>query len=276
MMRSPRAGDSPERAVTALLDRHGDHIYGLGLRLCGNREDAQDLVQDTFLLAYRKWHQFRGDSEPGTWLYRIAARVCGRHRRLRAGAPARLDSLDELLPSQERGVVDFGAEATPPDELLARSEVRDRVEDALAALPPKFRMPLALKELMELSVEEVAAILNLKPATVKTRLHRARLYLAKQLRRALPQRPAPHPDHSKQMCLDLLAIKQDSMDRGVAFPVPQQELCTRCRSLFSTLDLARDLCLRLQGGEMPGEVRDLLLANLSVERRRPPLPLRRK
>ena len=266
MSTSVHLEDSPAAAVTALVDQHGDHIYGLGLRLCGNREDAQDLVQETFLLAYRKWHQFRGDSEPGTWLYRIAARVCGRHRRPRAGAPPRLESLEELLPAQEKGVVDLGSKTTRPDELLARSELREAVENGLAILPPKFRLPLALKELMELSVEEVAAILNLKPATVKTRLHRARLFLARELRKELPRTKAPHPDHSKQMCLDLLQIKQDAMDRGVPFPVPQHELCVRCRSLFSTLDLTRDLCVRLGGGAMPREVRDMLIAGFPSER----------
>ena len=248
--------DSPEHAVTVLMDRHGDDIYGLGLRLCGTPEDAQDLTQETFLLAFRKWRQFRGDAEPSTWLYRIAARVCGRRKRKPAGAPARMESLDELLPSQEPGVVDF--ETDDPHTMAERAEYRRSIERAMSRLPSTFRIPL-VKELMELSLEEIAAILDVKPATVKTRVHRGRLFLAKELRRELPSSPAPHREHSKRMCLDLLKAKQESMDRGVTFPVPQGELCARCRSLFGTLDLARNVCVRLGSGQMPEEVRKLVL-----------------
>ncbi len=250
---------SREAAVTALFDRHGRDIYGLGLRLCGTPQDAQDLVQETFLLAFRKWDQFRGDAAPSTWLYRIAARACGRRRRTRAGAPARLESLEELLPSSEPGIV----EADGPLTKLERTEMKDTIERALQTLPPRFRIPIALKELMELSVAEVAEVLNVRPETVKTRLHRGRLYLAKAVRKQLPRKKAPPADHSKAMCLDLLSVKQDSMDRGVPFPVPQGELCARCRSLFTTLDLTREVCVRLQAGEMPPELRDLVLGELA-------------
>ena len=168
-----------------------------------------------------------------------------------------MESLDELLPSQEPGVVRF--ESDNPHAMAERAEYQRSIERAMSRLPTTFRIPLVLKELMELSLEEIAAILDVKPATVKTRVHRGRLFLAKELRRALPTSPAPHREHSKRMCLDLLEAKQASMDRGVTFPVPQGELCARCRSLFGTLDLARNVCVRLASGEMPAEIRDIVL-----------------
>ena len=91
-------------------------------------------------------------------------------------------------------------------------------------------------------LSEVASILGVKEATIKTRVHRARLALRKTLAEDLPRRDAPHPDHSRQVCLDLLGAKQEALDRGVDFPVPPEELCTRCKSLFSTLDLTYDAC----------------------------------
>lgn len=253
---------SPEAAVTSLLESHGGRIYGLGLRLCGDAEDARDLVQETFLLAYRGWARFRGDAEPSTWLYRIASRVCGRHRRLRSGEPSRMESLDDLLPARERGIIDLERVAAQPERWLERAETRDAVDEALSRLPARFRMPLVLKELMELSVADVAAILNLKPATVKTRLHRGRLALAKELRRHLPRADAPHPTHDKRICLDLLAAKQEALDRGVAFRVPEGELCSRCKSLFRSLDFARDVCVSMSDGGLPPEVRQLVLEDL--------------
>jgi RNA polymerase sigma-70 factor (ECF subfamily) len=244
------------------LDRHGGQIYGLGLRMCGDPDEAQDLVQDVFLQAFRKWDQFEGRSSPSTWLYTIAARVCQRRHRLRAGEPRNLEPLTALLPSGDEGVLDLPSDGDTPQEILERKETRDAVQRALTELPPKFRLPLILKELMDLSITEIAEVLGLKEATVKTRLHRARLFAAKELSRNLSKRSAPHPDHARTVCLDLLQAKQEALDRGAPFPVPQQELCERCQSLFATLDLASDACHRLADGRLPGPVRAALLEQM--------------
>jgi hypothetical protein len=115
---------------------------------------------------------------------------------------------------------------------------------------------------MDLSIAEIAEVLGLKESTVKTRLHRARLFAAKELSRNLPKRSAPHPDHSRTVCLDLLQAKQEALDRGAPFPVPQQELCVRCESLFATLDLTSDACHRLAEGDLPEPVREALLEEM--------------
>jgi RNA polymerase sigma-70 factor (ECF subfamily) len=249
-------------AVAELMDRHGGRLYSLGLRFCGNDDEAQDLVQDTFLLAFRKWDQFEGRSDPATWLYRIAARVCQRRHRKRSGEPSRLEPLEKLLPSGERTVIDVASSGDGPLELFEKRENRAALENAIATLPENFRLPLVLKEIMELSIADVAEILGVKEATIKTRLHRARLHVAKQLRRHFPKKDAPPPDHSQRMCLDLLKAKQDSLDRGVDFPVPQDELCARCRSLFATLDLGHDGCSYVGRGELPDAVKDLILKEM--------------
>jgi RNA polymerase sigma-70 factor, ECF subfamily len=255
-------------ALPRLLEEHGGRLYRMSMKLCGHREDAEDLVQDIFLIALKKWEQFHGDAHPTTWLYSIAARACGRKRRKRAGEPRRMESLSDLLPRPTEDIPEVAAllgdgEGDDPLRAQLRREAREAVEGAIAQLPFHFRLPLVLKEIAELPVAEVAAILGVKEATVKTRLHRARLLLRRALAEVLPHKPAPPPNHDRRICLDLLKAKQESLDRGVPFSVPPGELCRRCAALFGTLDLSRDLCLDLSGErageELPEPLRQALL-----------------
>jgi RNA polymerase sigma-70 factor (ECF subfamily) len=242
-------------AVPRLLEAHGSRIYSLALRLCRRHEDAEDLVQEVFLQAFRKWGQFDGRSSPTTWLFTIAVRACQRMHRRRAGQPRRMESLEALAPFRERGIAVVSAET--PEGMTAgeRREAVARVEAAIAKLPPEFRLPLVLKDIVELPLADVAAALGLKPATVKTRVHRARLRLRQALLRELP--PAAY---TRQVCLDLLRAKQEALDRGVSFKVGRQLLCERCRAVFQTLDLTHELCGQIGEGELPAPVRRRLLA----------------
>lgn len=260
-----------DEAIPHLLDAHGGRLYGLGLKLCGNPEDARDLVQEIFLHAYRKWDQFEGRSDPSTWLYTIGARACQRMNRRKSGEPVRIEPLSRLLPSGEETIPDLpergvaagaGADGRPdgPLEDQVRREAREAIDRSLAALPPDFRLTLVLKDIAELSVAEVARVLGIKEATVKTRVHRARLLLRRELARVLPRRrPSEEPSHERTVCLDLLRGKQEALDRGAPFPVPTESLCERCRALFATLDLARDTCREVAAGRLPDELREMLL-----------------
>jgi len=261
-------GSEPrEQAIPLLLEAHGGRLYSLGLRFCGHREDAQDLVQEVFLQAFRKWDQFAGRARASTWLYTIAARACQRFRRRKSGEPARLESLDASLEAQAV-LGDFAAPslAVVPDdgELSAglRAEARQEVEQAIAALPAAFRLPLVLKEIVGFSVEEVAEVLGLRPATVKTRLHRARLRVRAALASVLPRREMPPALFSRRVCLDLLRAKQEALDRGARFEFPGRVVCERCAEFFATLDLAEGLCTDLARGELPATLREALLAEM--------------
>lgn len=253
-----------QEAIPQLLEKHGGLIYNLGYRMCGNREGAQDLVQETFMRAFKHWQQFEGKSDPATWLYTIAVRSCRRLKRPRAGQPQRVLALSELLPDTETEIVALSQHAeTPLDEVL-RSEAYTLVDEALVRLPTEFRLALVLKEVADFSIAEVARILGIKESTVKTRVHRARLMLRKILAQKLPKRKAPPHEHSRRACMDLLHAKQQAMDRGVDFPLQESELCTHCRALFATLDLAHEACLRLRNAELPEAVRELLLEEFST------------
>ncbi|MBU0678708.1 MAG: RNA polymerase sigma factor [Verrucomicrobia bacterium] len=251
--------DEPrEKAVARLLSQYGDQMYRFALRLCGNPHDAQDLVQETFLKAYKNWKQFDGRSKVTTWLYTIAVRTCGRMRRKKAGEPGRIESIDELLPFREKDMPDIDGQITNPAELAERGELRECMEKSIAALPAPFRMPLILKDILELPIDEVAEILGLKPETVKTRLHRARLKLRRDLTGELPCREGSAAAYPKQVCLDLLHAKQEALDRGITFPVGQTIMCERCRNVFASLDLTRYVCGGMNQGRIPKVLLDKL------------------
>ncbi len=115
--------------------------------------------------------------------------------------------------------------------------------------------------MLELSIEDVAKALNIKPETVKTRVHRARLLLRKAIvdHARVPKRAAKAPTYEKQVCLDLLKAKLDAMDHGRGFPIGQGIVCERCLAVFAELDLSQNTCVRLAEGEMPGRVRTKIL-----------------
>lgn len=249
-------------AIPALLERHGPKIHALALRLCRHNADADDLVQETFLQAFRKWHTFRGDADPGTWLYAIAARACKARQRRKGGIDRRSPALSQLMPWQETTVMQLAAAADGRENPAERNESIVRVQTAIAALPEHLRVPLVLKEVLEISTLDVAAALGLAENTVKTRLHRARLALRKSMTAKSKSVPAPMPIYEKQICLDLLKAKLESMDRpGPArkFTVPQAEVCARCRAVFRELDLVQDACAQLAAGHLPAPLRSAIL-----------------
>jgi len=267
-MNDELAGTPAAAAIPRLMDEYADRIYALGLSMCDDPEKAQDLVQETFIRALRGWDGYDGRSTPSTWLYTIASRACQRLERRRAGEPRQMQSLDHLLPVGEPTLVDLPAGGETPLEWVERRDVERAVRRAIEGLPLDFRLPVALKEIEGLSVEEVASVLGIKPATVKTRLHRARLLLRKELSRALPAKPASEELEAepRSQCLDLLWAKQEAMDRGVDFPIPPGHLCERCRTVFATLDLASDVCQSMGGAELPDAVRRALRERVLADR----------
>lgn len=267
-LRSPnglQGNEAREVAIPHLIQEYGDKLHSLALRFCDDPQDADDLVQETFLQAYRKWEQFEGRAKVSTWLYIIASRLCQRMQRKKSGEPGRLESLEDLLPfgNPRMGVVPDDIDVL---DVAIRKEARERMERAIAELETKFRLPLVLKEIAGLSIEEIAQILDIKPATVKTRLHRARLRIRHALEAALPQREVPQPIFSKRICLDLLNAKQETLDQGEPFEFPDQVVCDRCEELFATMDLGQSICREIAGGEMPCKLREEVLAHVAASR----------
>lgn len=261
----PAAGSDATAAVTRLLETHGGRIHALAARLCRHRADAEDVVQETFLQAFRKWHTFRGASDPGTWLYAIAVRAARRQIRRRkrlSRVGPRGPRITSLMPWGEETVMAIAAEPDAAESRGEREEAIARVQAEIARLPEHLRVPIVLKEVIGLSVEDAASTLGLAVNTVKTRLHRGRLALRKAMASRATPSPAPPPIFDRQVCLDLLKAKMEAMDRGgvaEGFAVPQAEVCARCRAVFRELDLVQDACAKLSSGTMPAELRRRVL-----------------
>ena len=181
--------EEPE-ATEQLVERYGDRVYRLAVRITGSNEDAEEAAQDALWTAARKVQMFKGDSAFGSWLYRIAANAAYQKLRTRK-AKAREVALDDVLPSLD----DDGRHFEPMDDWSNRvdqkalqGELRGVLEDAIAALPPDYRTALVLHDVEGLSNPDIAEALGISLPAVKSRVHRSRLFVRKRLSEYL--RPA--------------------------------------------------------------------------------------
>jgi RNA polymerase sigma-70 factor, ECF subfamily len=170
-------------AAERLVGTYGERAYRLACWITGNGEDAQEVVQDAFWTVTRKIEMFRGESAFGSWLYRIVANAAYRKLRGRQSRQHEL-SLDEALPLfDERGchaelVADWSHAAT---DAAVQAELRMTLTAAIEELPAPYRAVLALRDVEGCSSIEIAEALGLSIAVVKTRAHRARLFLRRRL-----------------------------------------------------------------------------------------------
>ncbi|MDF0674115.1 MAG: sigma-70 family RNA polymerase sigma factor [Nitrospira sp.] len=195
--RSPASSSSdPQSAKNfdTLYKDHVDLMYRFAHRLCGEPESAKDLVQETFLNAYRGLGRFRGDAQISTWLYTIASRACLRMRRRRKGAPERELSLDEFIPTSDGEFrLQIPIDGLSPEEALQNKQLRQALDGAINQLPKKYKMVLVLRDMEGLSAKEVGSVMGLNERAVKSRLHRARLFVRRQLSaRGLSEAPGDH------------------------------------------------------------------------------------
>src|SRR6185295_8734829 len=161
---------------------HVDRIFRFAHRLCGGEDDAKDLVQETFLNAYRGLKDFRGDASVTTWLYTIAANASVRMRRRRKGEPQRELSLDEFIPTSDGEFqLQLPSRGLSPQQAMENKELRRALSQAIQKLPKKYRLVLVLRDMEELTAKEVGSIMRLNERAVKSRLHRARLFVRKEL-----------------------------------------------------------------------------------------------
>jgi RNA polymerase sigma-70 factor (ECF subfamily) len=182
MARTARHPLESAEAFDTLYRDHVDLVYRYAHRLCGEAESAKDLVQETFLSAYRGLKRFRREAKISTWLYTIASRACLRMRRPRKGAPDRELSLEEFVPTSEGEFrLQLPIEGLTPQQALENKELREALEQAISKLPKKYRMALVLRDMEGLSAAETGAVMGLSERAVKSRLHRARLFVRREL-----------------------------------------------------------------------------------------------
>ena len=173
-----QAGD--KSACAECIEINSPGIYRLALRLMQNEAEAEDVMQETFMNAFKAIDNFEGRSGLGTWLYRIAYNAA--MMRLRKPQQYIL-SVEETLSEEEGNLIpkQLFDWCCLPEEDFATDEVQSELERAIQKLPEKYKSVFVLRELEELSTQETAVALDLTPSTVKVRLHRARLQLREQL-----------------------------------------------------------------------------------------------
>jgi RNA polymerase sigma-70 factor (ECF subfamily) len=180
-----QSGD--ERALADLADAYSSKIYQLAFRYLRNKEDAEEITQDVLFKVYRKVDTFRGDAALSSWIYRITFNAAmsrlrtARYQRAqdeerRAAAASDGDAMG--APARTADVADWSDMA---DERVLRTQLRRRVFRAILALPAIYRAPVMLRDIQGMSTEEASAMLKVKDQTLKSRLHRGRLILRKQL-----------------------------------------------------------------------------------------------
>lgn len=166
-----------------LVERYERRLYNFGLKLCGHVQDAEDLVQETLLNAFRYLDSFRFETKFKNWLYRVATSVCLKKRRRSKFAPDQELSLEDFIPKEGEAPPETVPSwaAQPLDQLLT-TELSEVIRDAIVELPENHRLVVVLRDLEGFSTEETAQMLGLTPSNVKVRLHRGRLFLREKLK----------------------------------------------------------------------------------------------
>jgi RNA polymerase sigma-70 factor (ECF subfamily) len=160
-----RAQAGEREAFEQLVRRHAEHLFSVVVRLVPDRRDAEEVTQEAFIRAWRGISRFQGDAQFFTWLYRIGINEARRHTQRRPPATASIDD-PGVEPADSRPTPDHEAE---------HGDLRAALERAIRSLDPDYRAPLILRDIEGLSTAEAAAIMGLREAAFKSRLHRARL-----------------------------------------------------------------------------------------------------
>jgi RNA polymerase sigma-70 factor (ECF subfamily) len=256
LLERARAGDAG--ALEALLERHQAQIYRFGMKMCGDPEDAKDVLQETLLAMARNVGDFRGASSLSTWLYSIARSYCIKKRRKSKFAPAE-HSMSEAA-SEARQLADPGKR---PDENLASRQVEQALERAIDALDSKYRDVLVLRDVEGLTAPEVAEVLGVGVQAVKSRLHRARLSVRAEIAPLLEIPPAatgPRPENCPEV-LELFSrhLEDEISAESCAEMEKHLHSCDYCRGACDSLKRTLAMC-RTAGMsvEVPEKIRKSL------------------
>ena len=182
LVRSAATGDA--EALNRLLMRAQEVAWRFSTSVCGHADDAEDAMQEALIKTYRYVGRIREPEAFRPWLYRTVRNACLMGRRKKVGEPARLRSLDEVLPGRDGPThPDAPHPGRNPEQLADNAGLRRRLRKALRTLPGPYRAIVFLREMEGLSTREVAKVMGISEDNVKTRLHRARVQLQADLGR---------------------------------------------------------------------------------------------
>lgn len=169
-------------AMEKIVGRYEGRIFTFGLKMCGHLQDAEDIAQETFLNAFRYLKDFRGETKLKNWLFMIATRACIRKRRKKKCEPNYEISLDSFIHEDgSDGKYEIPDWSDDPSDNVMRAELKKIIDAATQTLPHKYRLVFNLRDIEGFSTKETAEILEISTQSVKTRLHRARLFLREEI-----------------------------------------------------------------------------------------------
>ncbi|HKV24735.1 MAG TPA: sigma-70 family RNA polymerase sigma factor [Candidatus Acidoferrum sp.] len=231
-------------------------VYSFSMKVCGQKQDAEDTMQEVLLQSVPKLSLFESPKALMVWLYKVARTRCLMSRRKSKFAPKQTLSLEELMPDRrELESLSGKAEGTPETSLL-RKETAKRLREAVQTLPPDYRVILVLHDMEELSDADIAEITGLQPGTIRVRLHRARLFVRKELARQgrqLSREPTgkshavvaekPRQRRCKEMFAELSNYLDDELDDSLCEELEKHfEGCEPCKAFLSSLENSIQQC----------------------------------
>jgi RNA polymerase sigma-70 factor (ECF subfamily) len=255
-----RGDDAALEQALALLQ---STVFSFSMRVCGQREDAEDTMQEVLLKSVPHLPKFDSPKALVVWLYKVAKNRCLMSRRRSKFAPNPDLSLEELMPDRKE-LEQLGTNGgINPEAFAIRSEEAGRLRDAIQQLPPQYRIVLVLRDMEGLTDEEVAEITGLRSGTVRVRLHRARLFVRKELikglklrsgRAGVPSRAPSHeppsndlrPARCKAMFAELSNYLDEQLDDSLCEELERHlNGCGPCQAFLASLKATIEQCRRL-------------------------------
>jgi len=237
--------DSIDRALRHLQQT----VFSFSMKVCGHREDAEDTMQDVLMKSVSHLRTIDSPQALAVWLYKVTRNRCWMSRRRSKFAPQHPLSLDELMPdSAELESLTRADGDTPEAELLSK-EQNEQVQNAVLRIPAKYRLVLVLHDMEELDTADVAKITGLSEGTVRVRLHRARLFVRRELQQAsprtrqIPKRKQPKPVDCRKMFAGLSEFIDERVD-DISCDRIQKHLqnCPPCLAFIEDLNRAVKRC----------------------------------
>lgn len=255
-----RGDDASIEQALALLQ---NTVFSFSMRVCGHREDAEDTMQEVLLKSIPQLPKFDSPKALVVWLYKVAKNRCLMSRRKSKFAPAHELSLEELMPDRNE-LEQLSADGKiNPESFAIRGEQASRLREAVQKLPPQYRIVLVLRDMEGLTDDEVAEITGVRAGTVRVRLHRARLFVRKELMRTWTARVGkkvglqrhPHREGQPARCKAMFAELSDYLDEQLDDSLCEElerhmAGCEPCQAFIATLEATIEQC-RNSGRDCP-------------------------
>lgn len=169
-------------AMEKIVERYEKQVFTFGLKMCAHLQDAEDIAQETFLNAFKYLDTFREETKLRNWLFKIAARACLKKRRKKKCEPDHEISLESFIHQNGSDIkYEIPDWSDDPSDNVLRAELKQIIDIAIQSLPPKYRLVFNLRDVEGFNTEETSEILEISVQSVKTRLHRARLFLREKI-----------------------------------------------------------------------------------------------